>query len=52
MAKLYICKCGETFRKRRHLIEHVALQNLRWPRSSPEDQHSDRDANHPSLSHK
>ena len=49
MAKLYTCQCGAKFKTRRLLIEHVGLLNPRWPRKSPDDQHSDTDANHPSM---
>lgn len=49
MAKLFECKCGEKFKTRRHPIEHVGLQNPHWPRTSPNDAHGDKAANHPSI---
>lgn len=35
----FICKCGEEFRQKRYLCEHIALSNPRWPRISDDDEH-------------
>lgn len=36
-----LCKCGKGFPNRRELILHIGIHNVRWPRSSPDDQHGD-----------
>jgi hypothetical protein len=36
-----LCKCGKDFRSRRELILHIAIHNVSWPRSRPDDQHGD-----------
>lgn len=33
------CKCGEVFKSRSQLNEHIALANPHWPRRHPDDQH-------------
>ena len=39
MKREFKCRCGQTFRNSKLLVQHVALQNPHWPRSSPDDQH-------------
>lgn len=36
---LFQCKCGDSFKDRRKLVEHIGLLNPRWPRTSPSDEH-------------
>lgn len=36
---MFRCLCGEKFPTYRLRCEHIAIQNPRWPRTSPDDQH-------------
>lgn len=36
----YFCKCGDSFKSYRLLIEHIGLLNPRWPRKSETDEHA------------
>lgn len=36
---IHLCQCGEMFKTRRHLIEHIGILNPHWPRTSPKDEH-------------
>lgn len=35
----FICKCGQVFKNRRYLTEHIGIANPHWPRVSEDDQH-------------
>jgi hypothetical protein len=44
---MFTCKCGQKFKLRRHLIEHIGLLNPHWPRSTPQDEHKDNTVPYP-----